>query len=55
MKLESIHRKDSSVSTKLKCKPCGLFFRDNGHDCQCPECGQNLKRIIVHRLKVGGK
>jgi len=53
MKLEPIHRKDSSVKSKLKCKPCKLFFRDNGYDGQCPECGQNLRRIIVHSLKVG--
>ena len=52
--LKPIVRKDSSVGSKLKCKPCDLFFRDTGRDEKCPECGKNLRRIMVHRLKFRG-
>ena len=52
--LKPIARKDSSVGSKLKCKPCDLFFRDTGKDEKCPECGKNLRRIIIHRLKLRG-
>jgi rubrerythrin len=54
--LKPIARKDSSVGSKLKCKPCDLFFRDTGKDEKCPECGRDLRRILVHRfLKRGVK
>jgi len=49
--LESIARRDSSVTSKLKCKPCGLFFRDNGYDGDCPRCGQHLRRVKVFTVK----
>jgi len=52
MDLINIDRKDSSVSSKLRCKSCGLFFRDNGKGGKCPECGQTLKRIKVHKVKI---
>ena len=52
--LKPIGRRDGSVSSKLKCKPCELFFRDTGKDEKCPECGKDLRRIIVHRLKLKG-
>ena len=52
--LKPIRRRDGSVSSKLKCKPCELFFRDTGKDEKCPECGKDLRRIIVHRLKLKG-
>ena len=51
MELTSIDRRDSSVTSKLKCKNCRLFFRDNGNGGQCPECGQDLRRIKVHKIK----
>jgi len=37
--LTSLDRRDSSVQSKLKYKPCGLFFKDNGIVSECEKCG----------------
>ena len=52
MGLTSLDRRDSSVQSKLKCKPCGLFFKDNGIVSECEKCGGDLKRIKVHNVKI---
>ena len=36
--------------TKLKCKPCSIFYRDNGTVNSCGVCGGELKRIRVHGI-----
>jgi len=46
--------------TKLKCKPCGLFFKDGGITSktfegiitECGKCGGELRRIKVHNVKT---
>jgi len=38
--------------TKLKCKPCGLFYKDDGSVSECEKCGGDLKRIKVHNVKI---
>jgi len=38
--------------TKLKCKPCHLFYKDDGSVSVCEKCGKELKRIKVHTLKI---
>ena len=38
--------------TKLKCKPCGLFFKDNGIVSECEKCGGELRQIKVHNVKI---
>jgi len=40
------------VTTKLKCKPCNLFFKDDGSIDTCPQCNNKLKQIRVHHVKV---
>ena len=37
--------------TKLKCKPCKLFYTDDGSVTKCEKCGGELNRITVHGLK----
>ena len=41
----------SHVTTKLKCKPCNLFFKDEGYLYLCPKCGEVLRRIKVHHVQ----
>ena len=46
-------------TTKLKCKPCGLFYKDGGITSKtfdgiitkCEKCGGELIQIRVHNLK----
>ena len=38
--------------TRLKCKPCKLFYKDDGSISKCENCGGDLKRITVHTLKI---
>ena len=38
--------------TKLKCKPCGLFYKDDGSVSECEKCGGELRRIKVHNVKI---
>jgi len=38
--------------TRLKCKPCKLFYEDDGSVSKCANCGGDLKRITVHALKI---
>jgi Zn finger protein HypA/HybF involved in hydrogenase expression len=40
------------VTTKLKCKPCGLFYKDNATIANCEKCGNELKQIKVHHVKI---
>lgn len=40
------------VETKLKCKPCNLFFKDDGSIENCPRCENTLKQIKVHHVKL---
>jgi len=37
--------------TRLKCKPCHLFYDDDGSVTVCEKCGMELKRIRVHSVK----
>jgi len=39
------------TETKLKCKPCHLFFKDPGYLYLCPECGETLRRIKVYHIE----
>lgn len=47
-------------TTKLRCKPCGLFYRDGGITSktfegittECENCGGELIQIRVHNLKI---
>jgi len=39
-------------TTRLKCKPCGLFYNDDGNVLKCENCGQKLKRIKIHNVKI---
>jgi len=38
--------------TKLKCKPCGVFYKDDGSVSECGKCGGDLKQIRVHNVKI---
>ena len=38
--------------TKLKCKPCGLFYKDDGSVSECEKCGGDLRQIKVHNVKI---
>ena len=40
------------VTTKLKCKPCKLFYKDDGSISHCEKCGGDLKQIKVHHIKI---
>jgi hypothetical protein len=42
----------TKVTTKLKCKPCNLFYKDDGSVTVCENCGQALKQIKVHHVKI---
>lgn len=42
----------TKVTTRLKCKPCNLFYKDDGSVTVCENCGQELKRIKVHHVKI---
>ena len=38
--------------TKLKCKPCGLFYPDDDTVYVCDKCGGALRQIKVHNVKI---
>ena len=38
--------------TRLKCKPCNLFYKDDGSVSKCKKCGGELKQIKVHNVKI---
>ena len=38
-------------STRLKCKPCNEFYKDDGSVQMCLKCGKKLKRINVYTLQ----
>ena len=40
------------LKTRLKCKPCGVFYKDDGSISICLNCGKDLKRITVHSLQL---
>jgi len=40
------------LRTKLKCKPCHLFYKDDGSILECEQCGGELRRIKVHDVKI---
>ena len=42
----------NTVTTKLKCKPCNLFYKDDGSVSQCEKCGDDLKQIKVHHVTI---
>ena len=56
MKIDiKLSKDDVTVTTKLKCKPCNMFFRDHEsyiiEKLTCPSCRGPLKRIRVHNIK----
>jgi len=42
----------NTVTTKLKCKPCNLFYKDDGSISHCENCGDELKQIKVHHVEI---
>jgi len=42
----------NKVTTRLKCKPCNLFYKDDGSISNCGKCGEELKQIKVHHVKI---
>ena len=42
----------TKVTTKLKCKPCNLFYKDDGSIAKCEVCGKDLKQIKVHHVTI---
>ena len=42
----------TKITTKLKCKACNLFYKDNGSISHCEKCGNKLKQIKIHTLKI---
>jgi rRNA maturation endonuclease Nob1 len=42
----------NKITTRLKCKPCHLFYKDDGTITECQNCGGDLKRIRVHHVTI---
>ena len=50
----------ASFTTRLKCKPCAVFYKDGGIASktfegiitECEKCGGELMQIRVHNLKI---
>ena len=44
----------TKVTTKLKCVPCKLFYKDDGNISHCENCGEELKQIKETSLSIEG-